>query len=71
MLTEKAEEELGTQVAPRPHSVGSGLRLKLGKWGNTQGRDEPKSPKQKSVFRKGEAAAQGSSEPHTVVPATA
>lgn len=38
---------------------------------NTQGRDEPKSPKQNSMFGKEEAAAQRTSEPDTVVPATA
>lgn len=62
---------LDIQVEPWPHSVGNELRLKLDKWGITQGRVEPESPKQNSVFGKEEAAAQRSSEPDTVVPATA
>lgn len=56
MLTEKAEAELGTQVELWPHSVGNGLKLKLGKWENTWRRDEPESPKQKFMFGKEEAA---------------
>lgn len=61
MLTEKADLELGIQVGLWPHSVGNGLKLNLGKWENTQRRDEPASLKQTFMFRKEEAAVQRSS----------
>lgn len=61
MPTEKAEVELGIQVELWPHSVGNGLKLKLGKWENAQRRDEPESPKQNFTFGKEEAAVQQSS----------
>lgn len=61
MLTKKAEVEFGIQAEPCPHSVSNGLKLKLGKWENTWGRDQPESPKWNFMFGKEKAAAQQSS----------